>query len=76
MSRRRSTGTRKSSGSESNRRVPDPKIVATIAPVYSAVLQEERRHHNGQTALAAGFKMVGDFLQSKNMSYDEFIFSL
>ena len=63
-------------GFHSNRRVPDPKIVATIAPVYSAVLQEERRHHNGQAALAAGFKMVGDFLQSKNMSYDEFIFSL
>ena len=63
-------------GFHSNRRVPDPKIVATIAPVYSTVLQEERRHHNGQAALAAGFKMVGDFLQSKKMTYDEFIFSL
>jgi PAS domain S-box-containing protein len=60
----------------SNRRVPDPKIVQTIAPVYSAVLQEERRHRNGQAALAAGFNMLVDFLKSKNMSYDEFIFSL
>jgi PAS domain S-box-containing protein len=61
----------------SNRRVPDPKIVKTaIEPVYAAVLQEERRHRNGQAALAAGIKMVGDFLQAKNMSYDEFIFSL
>lgn len=64
-------------GFHSNRRLPDRKIVASaIEPVYAAVLQEERRHHNGQAALAAGYKIVVDFLQSKNMSYDEFIFSL
>jgi PAS domain S-box-containing protein len=64
-------------GFHSNRRLPDPKIVKrAIEPVYAAVLQEERRHINGQVALAAGFKMVGDFLQSTNKSYDEFIFSL
>ena len=64
-------------GFHSNRRVPDPNIVkSAIEPVYSAVLQEERRHHNGQASLAAGFKLVVDFLQSKNMTYDEFIFSL
>lgn len=64
-------------GFHSNRRLPNRDIVAkTIEPVYAAVLAEERRHHNGQAALAAGCKMVGDFLQSKAMSYDEFIFSL
>jgi hypothetical protein len=64
-------------GFHSNRRVPDPKIVATaIVPVYSAVLQEEGRHHNGQASLAAGYKLIVDVLKSKNMTYDEFIFSL
>ena len=64
-------------GFHSNRRLPNPQIVKTaIEPVYAAVLAEERRHHNGQAALAAGFKTVVEFLQAKNMSYDEFIFSL
>ena len=64
-------------GFHSNRRVPDRKTIETaIMPVYSAVLQEERRHHNGQAALAASFKLVVDFLESKNMSYVVFIFSL
>jgi PAS domain S-box-containing protein len=64
-------------GFHSSRRIPDRKIVETaIIPVYSAVLQEEQRHHNGQAALAAGFKVVVDLLKSNNLTYDEFIFSL
>jgi PAS domain S-box-containing protein len=64
-------------GFHSSRRVPDRKTVETaIIPVYSAMLNEERRHRNGQAALAASFKMVVDLLKSKNMPYDEFIFSL
>jgi PAS domain S-box-containing protein len=64
-------------GFHSSRRVPDRKIIKTeIIPVYSAVLQEERRHRNGKDALAASFKLIADVLQSKNISYDEFIFSL
>jgi PAS domain S-box-containing protein len=61
----------------SSRRVPDRNILeTTIIPLYAAVLQEERRHRNGQAELAAGFAMVIDHLKSKNMTYDEFIFSL
>lgn len=61
----------------SNRRVPDPKIVAsTIVPLYAAVLKEERQHQNGQKALAAGFDFLVDFLKSQNTSYDALIFSL
>jgi len=68
---------RKVVGFHSNRRLPNPQIVKTvIEPVYAAVLAEEGRHQNGQAALAAGFKTVIDFLKAKNMSYDEFIFSL
>jgi PAS domain S-box-containing protein len=61
----------------SSRRVPDRNILDnTIIPLYAAVLQEERRHRNGQAELAAGYAMVADHLKSKNMTYDEFIFSL
>jgi PAS domain S-box-containing protein len=64
-------------GFHSSRRVPDPETIKTaITPIYSAILQEERRHRNGQAALSASFKLVVEFLKSKNMSYDEFIFSL
>jgi PAS domain S-box-containing protein len=67
----------KTIGYHSSRRIPDPKIIETaIIPVYSAVLQEERRHRNGQAALSASFKLVLDVLKSKNVTYDEFIFSL
>jgi PAS domain S-box-containing protein len=61
----------------SSRRVPDRRILeTTIIPLYAAVLQEERRHRNGQASLAASFALVLDHLKSKNMTYDEFIFSL
>jgi len=64
-------------GFHSNRRVPDPKIVKnTIAPLYAAVLKEERKHQNGQKELAAGFEFLVNFLKSNNTTYDALIFSL
>jgi PAS domain S-box-containing protein len=64
-------------GFHSNRRVPDPKVVANaIVPLYDAVLAEERQHKNGQQALAAGFDFLVNFLNSKKISYDALIFSL
>jgi PAS domain S-box-containing protein len=61
----------------SSRRVPDRAVVQNvIAPLYAAVLQEEKRHRNGQQALAAGFDFVVDFLKSRNISYDALIHSL
>jgi PAS domain S-box-containing protein len=64
-------------GFHSNRRVPNREAIqAAIAPLYAAILEEERRHRNGQDALAAGFSRVLEILGSKRMSYDEFIFSL
>lgn len=64
-------------GFHSNRRVPDPKVVKeVIAPLYTAIAGEERKHKNGQQALAAGTDYVVNFLKSRNVSYDELIFSL
>jgi PAS domain S-box-containing protein len=61
----------------SSRRVPDRRILeSTIVPLYATVLAEERKHRNGQAELAAGFALLVDLLKSKNISYDEFIFSL
>jgi len=64
-------------GYHSNRRVPKHEVVKnTIVPLYAEVLQEEHRHKNGQQSLAAGFDFLTNFLRSKNMTYDELIFSL
>ena len=64
-------------GFHSSRRVPDRrKIEAAIVPLYAAVLAEERRHRNGQQALVASYKLVLETLKSKNMTYDELIFTI
>ena len=64
-------------GYHSNRRVPDRDVLKkTIAPLYSAILQEENKHKNGQSALAAGFDFLTNFLKSKDTTYDALIFSL
>jgi PAS domain S-box-containing protein len=64
-------------GFHSNRRVPNRDIVArTIAPLYAAVAEEERKHKNGKDALAAGFSCLTDFIKSRNMTYDALMFSL
>ncbi len=64
-------------GFHSNRRVPDPATIEnTIAPLYAEVLREEKKHANGKEELAAGFRFLTDFLQSRNTTYDALIFSL
>jgi PAS domain S-box-containing protein len=64
-------------GFHSTRRVPNPGIVQNVmVPLYAAILAEEKKHPNGQQALAAGFDFVVNFLKSKNTTYDELIFSL
>jgi len=64
-------------GFHSTRRVPSRNIVENvIVPLYAAILNEEKQHQNGQKQLAAGFDFVVNFLQSKNITYDELIFSL
>jgi PAS domain S-box-containing protein len=64
-------------GFHSNRRVPDRAVIDnTIAPLYAEVLREENRHVNGQQQLAAGYNLLTCFLESRNTTYDAFIFSL
>lgn len=63
-------------GYHSNRRVPNRDVINNaIVPLYDELLREERRHKNGQQALAAGFDRLVNFLKAKNASYDELIFA-
>lgn len=64
-------------GYHSNRRCPDRDVLAnTIVPLYASVLREENQHSNGKQALAASSDLLVNVLKSKNVSYDELIFSL
>jgi PAS domain S-box-containing protein len=60
----------------SNRRVPDRRVVAALGPVYAELRGCEARHRNGKDALAAGYQHLIDFVQAKNVSYDQLVFSL
>ncbi len=63
-------------GYHSNRRVPDRRVIAALAPVYQQLADVEARHRNGKDGLAASARHMTDFVKSKNVSYDQFIFSL
>ncbi|EJW10069.1 putative sensor (PAS) domain for methyl-accepting chemotaxis sensory transducer [Rhodovulum sp. PH10] len=60
----------------SNRRVPERRAIEAVAPVYADVLREEQRHQNGKAALDAGYRRLMDFVNSKNLPYDELVFAL
>jgi PAS domain S-box-containing protein len=64
-------------GYHSSRRVPNRKVIeSAIVPLYAELLRQEASHRNGKEALAAGFAHLMSFLKSKDVRYDELIFSL
>ncbi|KPF94963.1 chemotaxis protein [Rhodopseudomonas sp. AAP120] len=64
-------------GYHSNRRTPDPKVIASaIAPLYAQVLKTEQSHVNGKDAVEAGMRALTDFVASQKVSYDELMFAL
>jgi PAS domain S-box-containing protein len=63
-------------GYHSNRRVPERRVVEALTPLYADLLAEEARHRNGKDALAAGYRRLIDFVSSKNVAYDQLVFSL
>lgn len=64
-------------GFHSNRRVPDRKVLdGSIIPLYARLLREEQNHRNGKEALAASWSQLTEFVKSRNMGYDELVFSL
>ena len=63
-------------GYHSNRRVPDRRVIAALAPVYHRLAEVEAQHRNGKDGLAASARQMIEFVQSKNVSYDQLVFSL
>lgn len=67
----------KVAGFHSNRRVPDRTIVQqVISPLYASLLREEQSKRNGKEALLAGYQRLCEFVNSRNTSYEQLIFSL
>ena len=63
-------------GYHSNRRVPSPRGVAAIVPLYKELLAEEARHANSRDGLAASTALLNARLTALGQTYDEFIWSL
>ncbi|MBB6249879.1 PAS domain-containing protein [Nitrospirillum iridis] len=64
-------------GYHSNRRAPDPHVVATVvAPLYQRLLREEGRHDSPAAAIAAGGRLLTQTLTDLDTDYDRYMFSL
>jgi len=63
-------------GYHSNRRVPERRQVELFAQIYEQLLAEERRHSDWRAGMHAAGEMLGQMIASRNMAYEEFIFSV
>jgi PAS domain S-box-containing protein len=63
-------------GYHSNRRVPYADALTKVTPLYSHLLEIEKRAPNPNAGMDASYKAIIDLLQSQNLSYPQFVFSL
>lgn len=63
-------------GYHSNRRSPHVSSVSAIAPIYAAMLAEERRHSHPVEAMRAGAALMQRTLADHHVTYDEFVWSI
>lgn len=63
-------------GYHSNRRCPERSAIAAIAPLYEALLQEEKRAGGGRDGMLAATAMLQGELGKRGVQYDEFAFTL
>jgi PAS domain S-box-containing protein len=63
-------------GYHSNRRVPEPKALQAIVPLYAELKAIEDRTPNRAQGLTDSTAALARLLQSKSMTYAEFVFSL
>ncbi|MGD9754881.1 MAG: PAS domain-containing protein [Acidimicrobiia bacterium] len=63
-------------GYHSNRRAPHPAAVASITPLYQALIEEERRHRDPVEAIDAGTGLLHARLAEVGLTYDQFVWSL
>lgn len=63
-------------GYHSNRRTVERSVLATIEPLYTALLAEEARHGDRKAGLDAAFASLQSTLAAKGVSYDQFVLGL
>ena len=64
-------------GYHSNRRVPNPKILAnTIIPLYKILLEIEKNNSSKKQGLENSKNKLNEIIEKTGTSYDEFILSL
>jgi PAS domain S-box-containing protein len=63
-------------GFHSSRRRPSPGAIAAVTPVYERLLAEERRHANGNAAVAASAALLDQLLAERAQSYEDFVWSI
>ncbi|MBS2936212.1 PAS domain-containing protein [Nocardioides sp. J2M5] len=63
-------------GYHSNRRLPDPRAIREIEPIYRTLAAEERRHGRAADAARVGADLLHQMLAERNTDYDRFVWSL
>jgi PAS domain S-box-containing protein len=63
-------------GFHSNRRRPDLRQVRIVDALYRKLKQEEDSHSDWKRGMAAATQILLQVAASKNMEYDEFVFSI
>lgn len=63
-------------GYHSNRRVPEPRCVAAVTPLYKMLKDIEDGHSDRGAGMQASVDRLLGILKDKQISYDEFVFSL
>lgn len=63
-------------GYHSNRRLPDPRAIREIEPIYRSLIAEERRHGRAADAARAGCDLLHQMLAERSTDYDRFVWSL
>ncbi len=63
-------------GYHSNRRKPDPEQIAKIEPLYTHLLEEERRAPDRKQGLHRSYNQLLAILRDKGVAYDEFVFAI
>lgn len=63
-------------GYHSNRRVPSPRAMDEIQPLYRRILQAESMHSRPAEAIAAGTALLDEVLAGAGKTYDEYVWTL
>ncbi|MFC0222492.1 PAS domain-containing protein [Nocardioides zeicaulis] len=63
-------------GYHSNRRLPDPRAIREVEPIYRRLVAEERRHPRSADAARAGEALLHELLAERGTTYDRLVWSL